>query len=331
MTQSAKYNPPLMPTEVITDPEALAALEADWLDLCHRTPGATPFQTPMWLLPWWRAFGSNDLAVIAARSDGRLEALAPLYIIRDEESDESLGVFLGTGISDHLDVLGDAALVIDEMARLNCQMWDLQQLPASSSMLGVPSPEGWSDNVEDQEPCPVLPLPNEVEGLGSTHFRKKIRYYRRSLEKLGDVRIETPTSETLDDLLTALFDLHAARWARKGLPGLLADDASQQFHREVARGMLNAGMLRMYATRCNDRIVAVFYGYAFQGTVYYYLSGYDPELEKLSIGTILLAHAVEQAVRDGATSFDFLRGAEEYKYAWGATDQMNRRRQLFPS
>ncbi len=321
-----------MPADVITDPDALAALEADWLDLCHRTPGTTPFQTPMWLLPWWRAFGSNDLAVIAASSGNGLDALAPLYIIRDDDSDESLGVFLGTGISDHLDVIGDATLVIDEMSRLNCQLWDLQQMPASSSMLSAPLPDGWSDNVEEQEPCPILSLEGAGEDLGnlvSTHFRKKIRYYRRALEKLGEVYIETPTPDTLDDLLTSLFDLHAARWQRRNLPGLLADDATQQFHRQAARRMLNAGMLRLYATRCNGRIVAVFYGFALNGTVCYYLSGYDPELEKLSIGTILVAHAIEEAIRDGATTFDFLRGAEEYKYAWGATDRMNRRRQLF--
>jgi CelD/BcsL family acetyltransferase involved in cellulose biosynthesis len=322
-----------MPTEVITDATVLAALETDWLDLAHRTPGATPFQTPMWLLPWWRAFGSNDLAVIAARGENGLEALAPLYIIRDDDSDESLGVFLGTGISDHLDILGDASLVIGDMARLDCQLWDLQQMPESSSMLHAPLTDGFSaDNVEDQEPCPILSIEgagDDLENLISTHFRKKIRYYRRALERIGEVRIESPTPETLDDLLTALFDLHAARWQRRDLPGLLADDASQQFHRETARRMLNAGMLRLYATRCNGRIVAVFYGYAFHGTVCYYLSGYDPDLEKLSIGTILVAHAIEEAVRDGATTFDFLRGAEEYKYAWGATDRMNRRRQLF--
>ena len=56
-------------------------------------------------------------------------------------------------------------------------------------------------------------------------------------------------------------------------------------------------------------------------TGHYYLSGYDPDLEKLSIGNILVAHAIEQAVRDGATTFDFLRGAEEYKYRWGSQDQ----------
>ena len=92
--------------------------------------------------------------------------------------------------------------------------------------------------------------------------------------------------------------------------------------------MLEAGALRMFATRAGERIVAVFYGFAFGDTFYYYLSGYDPALEKLSIGTLMVAHAVDEAVREGATTFDFLRGAEEYKYAWGAKDRMNRRRQL---
>jgi CelD/BcsL family acetyltransferase involved in cellulose biosynthesis len=318
-----------MSIEVITELEALQAIEPAWLDLCRKNQ-VTPFQTPMWLLPWWRNFGSNDLSVIMSRSGEGIDAIAPLYILRDDESDESLGMFLGTGISDYLDVIGDASLIVDEMSKLNCQLWDLQQLQPSSSMLSVPLPDGFSENVEDQEACPVLPLGGQAfETLGSSHFQKKLRYYRRQLERTGEVRIETPTPETLDDLLTSLFDLHAARWKRRDLPGLLSDDATQQFHRDVARRMLDAGMLRMYATRIDDRIVAVFYGFALNGIVYYYLSGYDPDLEKQSIGTILVAHAVEQAVRDGATTFDFLRGAEEYKYAWGATDRMNRRRKLF--
>ena len=321
-----------MSTEVITNTGALTALEPDWLDLCRRTPGVTPFQTPMWLLPWWHAFGSNDLAVIAARSEGRLEALAPLYVIRDDDSDESLGVFLGTGISDYLDVIGDPARVMDDMAAIDCQLWDLQQLQPSSSMLHALLPDGWLSNIEAQEPCPVLSIAaasDDLENVVSTHFRKKIRYYRRALARIGDVRVERPAPDTLDDILTSFFDLHTARWKRRNLPGVLADTTTQRFHRQVARRMLDAGMLRMYATRVGDRIAAVFYGFALHGTVYYYLSGYDPDLEKLSIGTLIVAHAIEEAVRDGATTFDFLRGAEEYKYAWGATDRVNQRRQLF--
>jgi CelD/BcsL family acetyltransferase involved in cellulose biosynthesis len=109
---------------------------------------------------------------------------------------------------------------------------------------------------------------------------------------------------------------------------MLAAEIDQSFHREVARGMLAAASLRMYSMRINDRVVAIFYGFAHHDTVYYYLSGYDPSLEKFSPGTVIVAHAIEQALRDGAKSFDFLRGAEEYKYAWGATDRMNQRRRL---
>ena len=93
--------------------------------------------------------------------------------------------------------------------------------------------------------------------------------------------------------------------------------------------MLDAGALRMYAMRIGETIRAIFYGFAHHNTVYYYLGGYDPDLEKISIGNTIVAHAIEQACIDGAMSFDFLRGAEEYKYAWGAKDRMNRRRQLF--
>ena len=308
-----------MQAEVIGDIAKLEALAPEWLELWRRSPDATPFQSPMWLLPWWRHFGSNDLYAIAIRNDGRLTALAPLYIIREDS--ESLGLFIGTGISDYLDVIGDAPFV-EHIARADCQIWDFQQLRASSPILLAPLPDGWSENIEDQDPCLVLPL---AELSLSTHSQKKLRYYRR---RLDPVTIEEATQETLETLLRSLFDLHAARWQKRGMPGMLADDVIQQFHREVAKAMLDAGALRMYALRSGDRIVAVFYGFAGASTVYYYLSGYDPELEKLSPGTLIVAHAVESAVRDGATTFDFLRGAEEYKSSWGAKPRMNKRRQL---
>jgi CelD/BcsL family acetyltransferase involved in cellulose biosynthesis len=313
---------------LVKDVDALSALAPEWLELWRRAANTTPFQSPMWLLPWWRHFGSNDLHVIAVRAGGRLEALAPLYIIR--EDDESLGLLLGTGISDYLDVLttGDhATAIVGALADVDCQVWDLQQLRPSSPLLQAELPDGWSDSIEEQDPCPVMSL---EEDLTSTHFRKKLRYYRRSLERMGEVSFEEVTAANLDFLLAALFELHAARWKRRGMSGMLADDVVQDFHRQVSRAMLDAGSLRMYGLRAGERLVAVFYGFASGDTVYYYLSGYDPDLEKLSPGTLIVAHAIEQAAGEGARSFDFLRGAEEYKYAWGAKDRVNRRRALCP-
>jgi len=313
---------------IVTD---LAAIEPEWFDLYRRSPAAAPFQSPAWLLPWWRAFGSSEACAIALRDEGLLTSFAPFYIVRDE--DESLGMFIGTGISDYLDMLGnDGRQVLIELAAADCQMWDLQQLRPSSPLLHAALPEGWSDTVIDGETCPRLSIAgagDELQNLISNHFRKKIRYYRRAMERQAPVAVESANESNLDELLTALFELHAARWQSRGLPGVLADDVAQRFHRQAARAMLHEGELRMYATRMGERIVAVFYGFEHAGTVNYYLSGYDPELEKLSIGTLIVAHAIEQAVRDGATTFDFLRGAEEYKYAWGAIDARNSQRQLY--
>jgi len=324
----------LMDLEAITTADKLDAIAADWNDLWHRDPNATPFQSPHWLMPWWRVFGGDDLFVLAGREDGRLDALAPLYILRDE--DESLGIFIGSGVTDYLDVLiapgAKAAAILDAMTRdAACQMWDLQQLRPESPVLTTDAPSGWIANDSEQEPCLILPIReagDELQNLMSTHARKKLRYYRRSLERDANVVFEQPTSETLDAFVDALFELHAARWKQKNMPGMLADEFIQKFHREVAECMFGAGALRMHALRRNDTIIAIFYGFAHHGTVYYYLSGYDPAFEKWSIGSVIVAHALEQAVREGAHTFDFLRGAEDYKASWGAAARMNMRRQL---
>lgn len=327
-----------MTVDVITSAEGLEEVAAEWDALWRGSPEATPFQSPHWLMPWWKHFGSDAPYAIAVRSNVSLDAFAPLYILRDEENDESLGMFLGSGITDYLDAIvapgADAASLVEAMTAADCQMWDLQQMRPSSPLLNAPLPDSWSDNTEDQEACPVLSIENagaELQNILSTHSRKKLRYFRRLAEREGTVRYESATRESLDELLAALYELHGARWQRRGLPGVLADEHTRSFHRDVARRMFDVNALRMYAMRINDRIVAVFYGFAHHGTVFFYLSGYDPDLENLSLGNVIVAHAIDEAVAVGAHTFDFLRGAEEYKYAWGAKDRMNRRRQLFRS
>jgi CelD/BcsL family acetyltransferase involved in cellulose biosynthesis len=69
------------------------------------------------------------------------------------------------------------------------------------------------------------------------------------------------------------------------------------------------------------RILAVDYGFLHARRAYYYLGGFDPEAAKVSPGTLVVAHAIEEAIREGACEFDFLRGQEPYKYKWGAHDR----------
>ena len=49
-----------------------------------------------------------------------------------------------------------------------------------------------------------------------------------------------------------------------------------------------------------------------------------------SPGAILLGELIAWALAEGWRELHFLRGDEDYKYAWGATDRFNAARRLLP-
>ena len=51
-----------------------------------------------------------------------------------------------------------------------------------------------------------------------------------------------------------------------------------------------------------------------------YNSGYDPNYSSFSIGLLLKAMCIREAIEEGKEYFDFLRGMESYKYHFGAKD-----------
>lgn len=283
--------------------DALRAIRAPWSALCDRDPRATPFQRPEWLLAWCHHFGRRTPLGLASWRGASLEALLVL--------DATDGVLrpAGSGVSDHLEPLGDPQALGPLLA-------ELRGAPLEWDALGPETPLAGLGSLEPSEPTPVLPLPASLPARLASNLRQA----RRRAEQLGPVRFETATAERLDALLDALFRLHAARWGSRGQPGVLAEGHVERFHREAARGLLQRGLLRLHALSLGERVAAVFYGFAEKDRTFYYLGGFDPALAKLSPGALVLAHAIEQATREGCTTFDFLRGAEPYKYAWGAVD-----------
>jgi len=142
------------------------------------------------------------------------------------------------------------------------------------------------------------------------------------------VRIEDAIPATFERLFDSLTLLHRMRWNDRVEPGML-DGALIEFHREAARRLLDDGLLRLHVLTLGGRPAAAFYGYHAAAETIFYLGGFDPSLARYSPGKLIVAHAIEYAIaRDQAHAFDFLRGAESYKYLWGAIDQPLYRRTL---
>jgi CelD/BcsL family acetyltransferase involved in cellulose biosynthesis len=318
--------------------DELAALEPEWAALRRRVPAATPFQSPAWLLAWWRHLGGGELLVVAVRDGiGCLVGLAPLFIYADGSVRRLMPI--GIGISDYLDILLDpsaeeaAAAALFARLRQERDRWDVvafEELNPSARLFALPCPPGWRDEVADQGGCPVLTLPKGAARIEDAIPRSKLydlRLARNRAARRGEVSLERADARVLGEQLEALLRLHAARWATRGEPGgVLASPKVQDFHREAAPRLLAAGILRLYALRIDGEIVGSYYGFHQEGRAYAYLTGFDPAYEFESPGTVILAHAIEAAMREGAREFHMLRGGEPYKYAWGAVDRPNRRR-----
>ncbi len=100
---------------LVSTNEELESLGLDWADLWERTPTATPFQSPYWLLPWWRQFGTGLPRVAISRIGALLTGILPLYILPEERK----LLPIGAGLTDYFDVLGEpAGLLGSVLARL---------------------------------------------------------------------------------------------------------------------------------------------------------------------------------------------------------------------
>jgi CelD/BcsL family acetyltransferase involved in cellulose biosynthesis len=291
--------------EEISDEDRFRRLAPEWEALWQRDARATPFQHPAWLLSWWTHCGGGRLAVYAGRRDGVLVALLPMF------HHQGRLYPVGIGISDYHDVLlapgEDAAPLIAALARPA----ELHELRPDSPLRGE----------EVMSVSPYLPLPARVPG-------KRRRCLGRARRNAGETVVEAASPATLEEHLDALVRLHGARWRSRGESGVLAGEAVQRFHEAAVPALFEAGIVRFYGLRLDNRIVSSWYGFHAHGVCYAYLTGFEPGTEGLQPGTLLVGHALEAAEREGLAEFDFLRGREAYKYLWGAIDRPGLKRVL---
>ena len=333
--------------------DEFVAQEPEWRALEAAGAASSVFLSWPWQRAWLDHWGAGGLLRTLVFHDWReVVGIAPLIVRRTYGLPLRRLQWIGTGVSDHLDLLvrpGYETTVLraflghlSSRASRHWDVADLQQVQSSRFRDQDPGKSSQSEGEESrnlergtlnhgltpQSVAPYLPLPETVEALHAQFGKKlrgNLRYALRALERDHRVEFAQAGPEDLDREMDAFFDLHARRWRSRWQPGVLFSRKVQRFHRQAARGLLEDDALRLHALRLDGRTVASLYCFAYGGVGYYYLGGFDPDLSRSSVGTVLTAHAMESAVREGCREFDFLRGQEPYKYRWGCVDRTNHR------
>jgi len=306
---------------------------AGWEDLHGRGPRTSPFLSPRFLLPWYRALGRGcDVRVARwAPVGGPDEGL--LFLCRCEEGGWT---FLGgEQVADYLD-----ALVAPSHAEAFWREFLEQGLPAlgggplrlpglvegTPALSVLPSicrERGLSCSVEEMDRAPFVSLPGSFEEYLERLGRKERHELQRKMRRAGELlpglafRVTRTPGELANDL-SSFMELH-----RKSRPakGEFMDEAMATFFREVAEGFLASGRLRLAFLSSQGVDVASVFQFRTDGTLLLYNSGYDTAHREASPGIVLIARSIGHAVDEGCAEYDFLRGTERYKYDLGGVDR----------
>ena len=322
---------------VLTDDAAVVATAPQWRALWARCPRRSPFASPDWLLAWWRRFGTGRPVVALLREGERLCALLPCYVLADGRTKL---LPIGVSLSDHFDALIAPDAPADAAGRLlaavleavpDVETCDLLDLPPGAALLSADDPVGWRTVLHPGEPCPVLPI-REGASFAETipaKARRKLRMNRHRADRAGGWAIRRVEADRLDGAFADLTRLHQARWTAQGEAGVLGDPRVGPFLAEALPRLLAAEVLDFATFHIDGAVAAALLAFrAAPDRLLVYLGGFDERFAFFSPGSILLGECAEATIATGVREIDFLRGAEAYKYAWGATDRFNTTRQL---
>jgi len=295
----------------------LESLRAEWQEPAARSRNV--FATWEWASTWWRHFGAGrELRLASCRARDAVTAILPLHV--QKRGPLRILRFLGHGEGDQLGPVCDPVDTPAAAGALGSALeqdgWDVfigEELPG-----GEPWDELLRGRVARRSESPVLSLDqpswDDLLGARSANLRQQVRRFERRLEREG-LGYRLADEASLSGDLDSLFALHAARW-----PGSRWFAGSEPFHRDFAAVALERGWLRLWILELAGRPAAAWLGYRFQGVESYYQAGRDPAWERESIGLVLLAHTIRQALEDGMQEYRFLRGGESYKYRFATED-----------
>lgn len=318
------------------------ALADEWNSLLAFSASDVPFLRHEFLRNWWTTMGGGEwsrgeLYVVSGRSpEGLLLGIAPLFFTENRDHEPAL-LFLGSvEIADYLDLIVCPehlpAFVEALLENLNSHLapaWkvlDLYNLQDRSASLPVLSHAAarrdWSFTLEALQHCPYISLPGDWQAYLDSLDKKQRHEIRRKIRRLeqSDMQARWYIHEdgySLGQELEAFLALMAKDPAKEKF---LTGSMRKQI-RESARAAFDSDSLQLAFLEVNGEKVAGYLNFDYAGRIWVYNSGLNPEYRELSPGWVLLAYLIRWANENKRREFDFLRGNEDYKYRFGATDR----------
>jgi CelD/BcsL family acetyltransferase involved in cellulose biosynthesis len=287
-----------------------------------------PFLTPEWYRAWLQANPAEEPFAIAWRVDGEVRGVLPLVRVAGGpiRTLRFAGARRGDWFTPACRLEDEAAMAAAcaELLKGERGGWRLQldRIDCESAWPQALWGEGVARSVAPARSRRTDVLPyiafgeDGYEGYlaeRSRNFRSQLGRRRRKLEREHGLGFRATTEPgQLDADFDTFFQLHDERWSDRG--GSSSDSEEvRAFQREFAGAALERGWLRLWIAEADGAPRAAWYGWRIGDRYCYSLSGLSKDYESFALGTVLLAHTIEQAAAEGAQIYDLMWGDEGYK------------------
>ena len=173
-------------------------------------------------------------------------------------------------------------------------------------------PPRWSVHWEMTLPAEGAFIEHKVRSKHRTGIRKK----ERDLESAFPGKVSWRWMNRFDDIpgMCARLEEVAARAYQRGLGTGFMDN--EEYRRRFAL-FGGRGQLRIQLLEIDGRVRAFWFGYVYQGVFHLSETGYDPELSKYEVGTLMFIRLNDELAKEGVRTLDFGIGDALYKRRFG--------------
>ena len=311
-----------------TVPLSFDGLTSLWQDTSLNLRWDSVFVLPHWFEAWWHEFGSGyEEHIYAVREDGKVIGIAPLRL------KEGRAALIGSAdVCDYLDFVVAAdkeaaffTALLDHLRHSGIKELYLESLRVDSAayihLVEMARKRGFTVSCTLDNVSLDLELPavwEEYLGLLTAKQRREVGRKLRRLQEAGEVQHSIVEDremvrETMDVFLKLL------RESRKDKSDFMTAPM-ESFFRSIADTMALAGILRMGVLKIRTIPVACVMCFDYNDIIYLYNSGYDPIYSYLSVGLLSKVLSIKDSIERGKAVYDFLKGAEEYKYRLGGRE-----------
>ena len=286
------------------------------------------FVLPPWLKVWWSIFGStSEMYLCAVRHAEEVIGIAPLLL--ENETASFMG---GTDVCDYQDFIiapGRSndffSVLLDDLSGKDITALDLKSVrPDSATMLklaDIATKRGCEVICSQSDVSFELDLPAtwdeyllQLKGKQRHEIRRKLR----RLQEAGNIsyRVVEEVKAVKKEIET-FFELF--RLSREDKEIFMTDKMAS-FFRSLAKVLAAEKMLKLFFMDINEIPVAAVLCFDDNSSIYLYNNGFDIRFNSLSVGTLCKVFSIKDSIENGRHKYDFLKGAETYKYRLGGKE-----------